>query len=71
MLFMAKGTGYKPRTEQLAEGGRPRFINRLILEGSPYLIQHAHNPVGPGVAVSWDCGRAPRRRARGALGLAS
>jgi uncharacterized protein len=24
---------------------RPRFTNRLILETSPYLLQHAHNPV--------------------------
>jgi uncharacterized protein YyaL (SSP411 family) len=28
------------------EGGRPRFTNRLALERSPYLLQHAHNPVG-------------------------
>ena len=27
------------------EGGAPRFTNRLILETSPYLLQHAHNPV--------------------------
>jgi hypothetical protein len=25
--------------------GRPRFSNRLALESSPYLLQHAHNPV--------------------------
>ena len=25
--------------------GRPRFSNRLALEASPYLLQHAHNPV--------------------------
>ena len=23
----------------------PRFTNRLLLEGSPYLLQHAHNPM--------------------------
>ena len=23
----------------------PRYTNRLILEDSPYLLQHAHNPV--------------------------
>src|SRR3954470_12036191 len=28
-----------------AAGQRPRFTNRLILETSPYLLQHAHNPV--------------------------
>ena len=43
--FEAKGPDYVPRTEHLLEDGRPRFINRLILEDSPYLLQHAHNPV--------------------------
>ncbi|MFT3917406.1 MAG: thioredoxin domain-containing protein [Anaeromyxobacteraceae bacterium] len=33
-----------PRTHHL-EGGLPRFTNRLALERSPYLRQHAHNPV--------------------------
>jgi uncharacterized protein YyaL (SSP411 family) len=33
-----------PRTHHLDEG-RPRFTNRLALERSPYLLQHAHNPV--------------------------
>lgn len=28
-----------------AGGGRPRHTNRLIKEKSPYLLQHAHNPV--------------------------
>jgi len=32
------------RTHHL-ENGRPRFTNRLALERSPYLRQHAHNPV--------------------------
>lgn len=41
----AKGSAYQPRTEHLLPDGRPRFTNRLILEDSPYLIQHAHNPV--------------------------
>jgi hypothetical protein len=27
------------------DGGAPRFTNRLIGETSPYLLQHAHNPV--------------------------
>lgn len=27
------------------EGGAPRFTNRLITATSPYLLQHAHNPV--------------------------
>jgi uncharacterized protein YyaL (SSP411 family) len=41
----AKGSDYEPRTEHLHPNGRPRFTNRLILENSPYLLQHAHNPV--------------------------
>ena len=41
----ARGTGYQPRTEHLYEDGRPKFTNRLILQDSPYLLQHAHNPV--------------------------
>src|SRR6266508_4697848 len=40
----ARGPSYAPRTHHLV-GGRPRFTNRLALERSPYLLQHAHNPV--------------------------
>jgi hypothetical protein len=40
----ARGPGYVPRTHHL-DDGRPEFTNRLILERSPYLLQHAHNPV--------------------------
>ena len=36
---------YEPRTEHLDANGQPLFLNRLILETSPYLRQHAHNPV--------------------------
>ncbi|MDH3201409.1 MAG: thioredoxin domain-containing protein [Myxococcales bacterium] len=36
---------YVPRTHHLERDGSPRFTNRLILESSPYLLQHAHNPV--------------------------
>ncbi len=43
--LQAKGPGYSPRTEIRRPSGAPRFINRLILEDSPYLLQHAHNPV--------------------------
>ncbi len=39
------GDAYQPRTEHLLADGSPQFTNRLILEDSPYLIQHAHNPV--------------------------
>ena len=36
---------YKARTRHLSEDGAPRYLNRLFLETSPYLLQHAHNPV--------------------------
>ncbi|HBW84076.1 MAG TPA: thioredoxin domain-containing protein [Gammaproteobacteria bacterium] len=36
---------YDKRTEHLDAEGRAIFINRLIQEDSPYLLQHAHNPV--------------------------
>jgi uncharacterized protein len=36
--------GYRPRTHHFA-GEAPKYTNRLILESSPYLLQHAHNPV--------------------------
>ncbi|MCZ6771231.1 MAG: DUF255 domain-containing protein, partial [Proteobacteria bacterium] len=39
-----RGT-YAVRTEHVDADGRPRYLNRLILEDSPYLLQHAHNPV--------------------------
>jgi len=41
----AKGESYQPRTRHLNSDGSPVYINRLILEDSPYLLQHAHNPV--------------------------
>src|SRR5512133_3031517 len=41
----ARGPGDAPRTHHLDASGRPRFTNRLVLERSPYLLQHAHNPV--------------------------
>ena len=34
-----------PRTRHLDENGSPLFTNHLIHESSPYLLQHAHNPV--------------------------
>ncbi len=40
----AKGADYVPRTHHLV-GKAPRYTNRLVLEASPYLLQHAHNPV--------------------------
>jgi uncharacterized protein YyaL (SSP411 family) len=40
----AKGSGYVPRTHHLI-GKAPKYTNRLVLQSSPYLLQHAHNPV--------------------------
>jgi hypothetical protein len=40
-----QGDDYVPRTHHVTATGAPRYINRLILETSPYLLQHAHNPV--------------------------
>ena len=42
----AQKTGqYEKRTRHRDASGNPLFINRLIREDSPYLLQHAHNPV--------------------------
>ena len=41
----ARDPAYQPRTDHLDKQGRPIYTNRLILEESPYLLQHAHNPV--------------------------
>ncbi len=41
----ALGPDYAPRTRQRRPDGSPRYTNRLLLESSPYLRQHAHNPV--------------------------
>jgi len=43
--LQARGSDYQARTEHRLSDGTPRFTNRLILEDSPYLIQHAHNPI--------------------------
>jgi hypothetical protein len=41
----ARPRGYKPRSKHLNEDGTPKYTNRLFLSSSPYLLQHAHNPV--------------------------
>lgn len=40
-----RGPDYKPRTKHLLDDGSAKYTNRLFLESSPYLLQHAHNPV--------------------------
>jgi len=42
---MKKGPAYQPRTRHIAPDGWAKYTNRLFLESSPYLTQHAHNPV--------------------------
>ena len=44
-LRLQKGQSYKPRTRHITSNGQPFYTNRLFLESSPYLLQHAHNPV--------------------------
>ena len=41
----SRGSNYEIRSHHLREDGSPLYANRLILELSPYLNQHAHNPV--------------------------
>ncbi len=41
----SRGPDYVPRTANVRADGSPQFTNRLLLEASPYLQQHAHNPV--------------------------
>lgn len=41
----AGGNNGTANTRQVADNGQPLFVNRLILEDSPYLQQHAHNPI--------------------------
>ncbi|MBC8187234.1 MAG: thioredoxin domain-containing protein, partial [Proteobacteria bacterium] len=41
----SRGPEYRARTRHRTADGRPIYTNRLLLEKSPYLQQHAHNPV--------------------------
>src|SRR5438445_1296773 len=43
--WTARDPRYQPRTRHLRPDGSPQYTNRLFLETSPYLRQHAHNPV--------------------------
>ena len=43
--YSDKGKDYQPRTRHLDKNGRAKFVNHLILADSPYLLQHAHNPI--------------------------
>lgn len=43
--YSNKDSNYQPRTRHLDGDGKAKFINHLILTDSPYLLQHAHNPI--------------------------
>ncbi len=43
--LLSQVNDYQPRTRHLQEDGSPVYTNRLILEDSSYLKQHAHTPV--------------------------
>ncbi len=43
--WAARDKSYRARTRHLRPDGSPQYTNRLFLESSPYLLQHAHNPV--------------------------
>ncbi len=43
--LQAKPKDYEPRTRHRKADGSPVYSNRLLFEPSPYLQQHAHNPV--------------------------
>lgn len=45
MKYKNVSGSYKPRTRHLTASGEAKYTNRLFLENSPYLLQHAHNPV--------------------------
>ena len=43
--WVTRPAEYVPRTQHIRDDRTPLFVNRLFLESSPYLRQHAHNPV--------------------------
>ena len=42
--WAARTADHIPRTQHLQPDGSPKYINRLFLESSPYLRQHATTP---------------------------
>ncbi len=49
-------------TRHLDEAGKPKYVNALALEASPYLRQHAHNPVN---WVPWGAEAFAQAKAQG------
>ncbi len=69
----ARGPEYVPRTKHRRADGAPRYTNRLILEASPYLQQHAHNPVDwrPWGDEAFEAARRLRRPVLVSIGYAT
>ncbi len=44
-MKVKRGPHYTPRTRHRNPDGSAKYTNRLFLETSPYLLQHAHNPI--------------------------
>ena len=44
-MKQTRSAGQTPRSRHLNPDKSPTYTNRLFLETSPYLLQHAHNPV--------------------------
>ncbi|MEO2172496.1 MAG: DUF255 domain-containing protein, partial [bacterium] len=43
--YLQKKGSYVVRSSHMDDDGVPTYTNRLVHEDSPYLLQHAHNPV--------------------------
>jgi uncharacterized protein YyaL (SSP411 family) len=66
--YQDKGPAYLPRTRHLLPDGTPKYTNRLIFQASPYLLQHAHNPVN---WYAWGPEALAAARAEGKIILVS
>jgi uncharacterized protein YyaL (SSP411 family) len=69
----SRGAGYRPRTRHLLPDGSATYTNRLFLETSPYLLQHAHNPVNwfPWGAEAFELARRLDRPVLVSIGYAT
>lgn len=72
-LRQRRGEKYRPRTRHVREDGLAKYTNRLFLETSPYLLQHAHNPVNwfPWGAEAFELAKQLRRPVLVSIGYAT
>lgn len=72
-LRRRRGDDYRPRTRHLRPDGFAIYTNRLFLETSPYLLQHAHNPVNwfPWGNEAFDIARQLERPVLVSIGYAT